>query len=314
MPDITVIGCGVSGLSSAVRLQQAGFNVTILTRDRPQFTTSMAAGAVWYGGGSLGKAREWAEITLEHFMALSKKENTGVAITRLREVFPHAMPDPWYKDLIPHFETIEKETLPEGSKTGFIVDIPIVESPRYLQYLHDIFIEAGGKIELQEIKMLDELKYEHPLIVNCTGVWARQVADDPSVFPIRGQTIVIDAPHITQGYMDDFSFTYLFPRGDGVLIGGVAQPDVWDIGIDLSLTADIVARCSQVNVTVGYAPILNQFVGLRPGRDKVRLEAEKLSDECTVIHNYGHAGVGYTLSWGCAGDVVTLAKNLDKPS
>jgi len=312
MPEIIVIGCGVSGLSSAVRLQQAGFDVSILTRDRPQFTTSMAAGAVWYGGGSLGKAREWAELTLDHFMALAKQADTGVQVVRLREVFPHPMTDPWYKDLIPHFDRIDKDQLPVGSVAGFVVDVPIVESPRYLQYLHDQFIDNGGTIELREIKMLDDLKYDASLLVNCTGVWAKQVADDPTVFPIRGQTLVVDAPHITEGFMNDHNFTYVFPRGDGVLVGGVAEPDVWDLELDKGLSADILARCTRIEPSIAEAPILKQFVGLRPGRTAVRLDSEKLSDNCTVIHNYGHAGLGYTLSWGCAGEVVTLAKNLSE--
>jgi D-amino-acid oxidase len=31
----------------------------------------------------------------------------------------------------------------------------------------------------------------------------------------------------------------------------------------------------------------------------VRLEAERIGATC-VIHNYGHGGAGFTLSWGCA--------------
>jgi D-amino-acid oxidase len=109
MPEVTIIGCGVSGLSSAVLLQTAGFNVKIIAREEPQFTTSFAAGAVWYGGGALGKAREWAEITLEHFQALAEQPNTGVQIVRLREVFPHSYHIPWYYDLLPYFEQIPKK-------------------------------------------------------------------------------------------------------------------------------------------------------------------------------------------------------------
>lgn len=310
MPEITVVGSGVLGMSSAVCLQQAGFDVTIITRDMPKFTTSMAAGAVWYGGGAVGKSREWAEITLEHFQKLATVENSGLHITRLKEVFPHPAETPWFKDLLPYFELIPRDELPANSQSGFVMDVPIVQSPQYLQYLVNQFETNGGTFEINEIKMLDELKYDHALVVNCTGVWARQVADDPSVFPIRGQTIIVDAPDVKQGYMNDQSFTYLFPRNDGVLIGGVAQPNNWNVEIDSNLTIDIVARCSQIEPSVVDAPILHQFVGLRPGRNQVRLETEKLNDSCTVIHNYGHAGVGYTLSWGCAQDVTSLAQGL----
>jgi D-amino-acid oxidase len=46
---------------------------------------------------------------------------------------------------------------------------------------------------------------------------------------------------------------------------------------------------------------------LRPGRPQVRVEASLLRDGRTVVHNYGHSGAGFLLSWGCALDVVDLA-------
>ncbi len=310
MVALIVIGSGVSGLSSAVNLQQAGFDVTIITRDMPQSTTSMAAGAVWYGEGTSGKSREWALTTLKHFQALAGSENSGLHIVRLQEVFPYRIPDPWFIDQLPYYARIPADELPKGFVDGIMMDVPVVESPRYLQFLSDQFLASGGSFDQREIKSLDDLKQDHHLIVNCTGVWARHVAHDPSVYPIRGQTIVVDAPDIKQAYMDDDTFTYLFPRGDGVLIGGVADLNNWDLDVDSTVTSDILARCAQVEPSVLGATIVNQFVGLRPGRGQVRLEAETLSEDCTVIHNYGHAGIGYTLSWGCAIDVVTIAKSL----
>jgi D-amino-acid oxidase len=48
-------------------------------------------------------------------------------------------------------------------------------------------------------------------------------------------------------------------------------------------------------------------VGLRPFRKSgVRLERARLRDSRTIIHNYGHGGSGFTLSWGCAEEVVQL--------
>jgi heterodisulfide reductase subunit A-like polyferredoxin len=42
---IRIVGCGVIGLTSAIRLQENGFNVTIITRDLPPNLTSAVAGA-----------------------------------------------------------------------------------------------------------------------------------------------------------------------------------------------------------------------------------------------------------------------------
>jgi len=59
------------------------------------------------------------------------------------------------------------------------------------------------------------------------------------------------------------------------------------------------------------APIKTVFVGLRPGRTAVRVEDELIREgvrQINVIHNYGHGGSGVTLSWGCAQEVVHLAR------
>lgn len=48
---------------------------------------------------------------------------------------------------------------------------------------------------------------------------------------------------------------------------------------------------------------------LRPFRPSgPRLEAERFGDK-VVIHNYGHGGSGWSLSWGCAEEAVALARS-----
>jgi D-amino-acid oxidase len=55
--------------------------------------------------------------------------------------------------------------------------------------------------------------------------------------------------------------------------------------------------------------VIAQRVGLRPYRRAgIRLESARLGDGRPVIHNYGHGGAGFTLSWGCAEEVCRLAQ------
>lgn len=300
MQQVFVIGAGVSGLTSGLRLQEAGFHTTILTRELPRETTSAAAGAVWWGWLE-GRQREWAEVSLKEFQRLATVVDSGISEIELRDIDSHPAAEPWFKDLIPACVRIPH---------GFLITVPLIETPRYLGYLKACYERLGGKIEQREIGQISELYGENRLIVNCTGVGARQVANDPDVFPVRGQTVRVRAESIGQAYMNDESFTYIFPRKDCVILGGVAQPNNWSREVDPADTNDILSRCEPVEPSLRGAEILGYTVGLRPGRYVVRLEHERVSESCGVIHNYGHGGVGYTLSWGCAADVLALVRQI----
>ena len=83
-----------------------------------------------------------------------------------------------------------------------------------------------------------------------------------------------------------------------------------DLGHDVVLftvreetTASIRRFAVALHPALADAPLLDILVGLRPGRPQVRLEKELYKGR-PLIHNYGHGGSGFTLSWGCAADVA----------
>lgn len=308
MPEVIVIGSGVIGLSAARCLQLNGYDVRIVTREMPLSTTSVAAGAMWSASNLGGRARNWAAATLEHLLPLAKEANSGITLQRMREVYAEKVPDPWYRDRLPFFQRLSKHELRGRLIDGYLMDAPMVAPPIYLERLRDQFLAAGGKLEKRTIATLDELANEASLLVNCTGVGARDLANDETVYPLRGQTMLLDAPGIRVGYMDHEAIDHIFPRADGVLIGGVKVKGDWNRQLDPATAADILQRCARIEKRLANATVLREFVGLRPGRDEVRLELEWLDDGGAVIHNYGHAAVGYTLSWGCAEEVVALAE------
>lgn len=311
MPDIIVIGSGVIGLSAARALQKAGYDVHIVTRDLPHQTTSIAAGAVWSGSALEGRDRDWARATLDHFLPLTKDANSGVTLQRMREVYAEKVADPWYRDRLPFFQRLSKHELRGGLIDGYLMDTPMVAPPIYLQRLHEQFLADGGALEKRKIDSFCDLAGEATLLVNCSGVGARDLARDPGVYPLRGQTMLLDIKGIRVGYMDNSAIDHIFPRADGVLIGGVKVKGDWNRQLDPQIAADIRERCAKIDKRLANATVLREFVGLRPGRDVVRLELERLDDGRPVIHNYGHGAVGYTLSWGCAEAVVALAQKAE---
>ena len=134
------------------------------------------------------------------------------------------------------------------------------------------------------------------------------------------QMIVPPAPCVVDGFERrrsgdkdgrDFYSTfdsknYIYPRRDLCVLGGSFDIDAWDITPDDTLTKTIIEWACTLEPKLKGAEIIDVRVGLRPLRSTVRLEKEILPSNRTVIHNYGHGGCGYTLAWGCAGDVLAM--------
>ena len=91
----------------------------------------------------------------------------------------------------------------------------------------------------------------------------------------------------------------------------------WDTNVDEKETKEILDRVSEFEPTIKNATIIDQWVGLRPVRDCVRLEKEVMDVKTQygsklklqVVHNYGHGGAGISLFWGCALEVKDLVLN-----
>ncbi len=98
---------------------------------------------------------------------------------------------------------------------------------------------------------------------------------------------------------------HIFPRSRDIVLGGTAQPNAWDLSPQDADRAEILGKAALLDPLFNEVEILSEAVGLRPARPTVRLELEKTGDQ-TVVHNYGHGGAGFTLSWGCAEEVVDL--------
>src|SRR5436305_2382188 len=66
-------------------------------------------------------------------------------------------------------------------------------------------------------------------------------------------------------------------------------------------------RVDLVPVDVSWDRVIRTTVGLRPHRDSGFVVRADRLDEKTVIHNYGHGGAGYSLSWGTGQLAADLA-------
>lgn len=319
-----MVGAGVSGLTTAIFLAESGLAVTILTDRPPQETTSVVAGAIW--GLHLVEAGEraarWGRATLAVFRELAGDPATGVRIERgiqaSRGIPPAApVPPAWLTDL-GGCRPCRQEEVPAGFTSGWRYSAPLVHMPTYLGYLQARFAGTGGTLSVAAVSSLAGEACERGAraIVNCSGAYARQLAGDRALTPVRGQTVVVTNPGLTEFFIglpdESAEVAYVFPHGDTVVLGGTETAGDWNLQPDLAAADRILRDCVAVEPRLAGARVLGHRVGLRPARPTVRLEAEPGAEPADggplIVHNYGHGGAGVTLSWGCARDVADLLR------
>lgn len=307
-----VVGCGVAGLSSGIRLLEAGHQVTIWARDLPPATTSSLAAAIWYPYRAYPRERvlAWATRTLDALYDLVDTPGSGVSTIETFEVYRQAVHEPWWRHAVRSFRFAGPDELPAGYPGGYVFETVLVEMPLYLPYLMQRFRARGGHIEQRQVRSLAEPATQADVVVNCAGLGNVELLGDHEMYPVRGQLVRVERTAERRSFLDDYEdelgvIAYVVPRSNDTLLGGQALPNDWSITPDPTIAAEIVARCAQLVPEVAGARVLEHLVGLRPGRSSVRVEAEG-TPGALLVHNYGHGGAGVTLSWGCAEEVVRL--------
>ena len=314
--QIVVVGAGVSGLTSAICLAEAGWPVRVWAAALPQQTTSVVAGAVWAPPRPSERAVQtlsWTEHSLRVFRELADDPATGVRMAPALAVGDLSGADAMSSaaTLIPDLRPADPGDIPEGwnvGRTGYRATMPMIDMPRYLDYLTQRLATAGCQIEIHPVRSLTEAADAAPIVVNCAGLGAGALVGDDTVRPLFGQHVVLTNPGLQQLFLEINSgpeWICYFPHPQRVVCGGISIPDRWDINPEPEVSERIIQRCHRIEPRLGEAEVIETITGLRPDRPSVRVEAEPLG-RALCVHNYGHSSNGVTLSWGCARDVVRL--------
>ncbi len=240
-----VLGCGVSGLSTALLLQRRYQNgpgtVTIYAKDLPPNTTSNVAGAWW----SPTSAYEEPVVTarfIEQFRAACRISNRAFQLLVGAEYGVR-----WIDtlELMRHEASLQRE-LTGGNDLYYQTEVHrdpdtyfgfpfvreyksmLIEPSIYLSALLRDFYIAGGRVVVKEFKSRAELaRLREPVIFNCTGLGSRALFDDKDLTPVRGQIeVLLPQPEIDYCYL---SSGYMFPRRDGIVLGGTWDHDDWSL-------------------------------------------------------------------------------------
>jgi D-amino-acid oxidase len=307
---LTVVGAGIIGLTSALHARRAGHTVEIVAAAPPPETTSSIAAALWYPYRAFPRdaVARWAAAGFAALTELAGDPRTGVRSRTGRELFRERAPDPWWRDAVPSLRRVPSAELPAGYADGLELTVPVVDMATHLTWLATHLQELGVPLTRRRVDDLDALSSGADVVVNCTGLGARELCDDATLLPVRGQVVVVEQVGLERWTLDQSDpdvVTYVVPRLDTIVLGGTAEEGDEDLAVRPVTAEQVLARCAAVVPEIAGARVLAHRVGLRPGRPVVRLETEDRSAG-PVVHCYGHGGAGVTLAHGCAQDVVGL--------
>ena len=296
---------------------------------------------------SLRKSKQWSVTSYKRFNELAAQPTTGVRMVpavfyfRQRvETCPHERQK--MEEAMAHVQGFEhsSELIDRygvnrglGLCDAYSYLAPLIETSVYMEWLRNELLLRDCRFEQRQLtqpladteqSLCDE--YNACAIVNCSGLGSIELAGD-AMQPLRGALIRVQndgttMPRIAAAHcvahndnVPHQQMIYILPRGPNhLLLGGIAELGQWDTDIGLSNYApirDILQRCQEFLPALKAAVIDEHDpvrVGLRPYRQQnVRLEREA---PFRIVHNYGHGGSGFTLSWGCGEETVTLIKSL----
>lgn len=234
-----VIGCGAVGLATARTLQRRGFDVTIYAKDLPPETTSNIAGASWFPTHVVDEARrtpafdsqfERAARFAHRAYQLMIGDDYGVH-WRQQYALSNAADDDgsvsWdyamLRDLFPAGRTLTRSENPFPARHVYVDNMMFMEPSIYLMAVLRDFYIAGGhvrRVAFAEPRQLAGLP--ETVVVNCTGLGARELFGDRELTPIKGQLhALIPQPEVDYAMVT--GGLYMFPRRDGIMLGGTFE-------------------------------------------------------------------------------------------
>ncbi|GAB3218203.1 FAD-binding oxidoreductase [Algoriphagus aestuariicola] len=311
MRSATVVGCGIVGLTSAITLQEQGFQVKIIAKEKYDSTLSSKVGAIWFPFEiePKEKANTWASLAYRRYHQ-EANPTKGVSFIPFLTAYTAESNNDWTNQLPEgSVRNALSSELPKGMEAAFISIVPLAEPTKYLPHLYQRFIENGGSFENQEISSMEQLAALDELVTNCTGLGAKEICQDEDLHPMRGQILRCEKLPVASfaNPTKKGALSYVINRSEDSVIGGTDYENDWNEKADPADTVLILDRLKDTGISQD-PKILEILVGLRPRRSEVRFEFD--ANYPGVFHNYGHGGAGFTVAWGCALELAKKLKNL----
>jgi len=253
-PRVAVIGCGVMGLTTARLLQDRGFEATIYAKELPPDTTSNVAGGQWspFTVFDEESATPAFRQQLERAARLSNRyfqnlvgDTYGVRWIEnyiLRDSPPPQQQPSPIRDLFFAADVLPRHDHPFAASHVSRFTTMLIEPPVFLPAITRDFLLRGGRIHVREFhEARDLFRLDEKVVVNCAGLGAHALFGDTELTPIKGQLAIL-LPQPEVDYIMIKGDYYMFPRRDGIVLGGTHDRDEWRLDVDPAVTARILAN------------------------------------------------------------------------
>ncbi len=258
---VAVVGSGVMGLTSARLLQDAGWEVTIYTRNVARHTTSNVAAGEWspysVHDADVSSDAFKAQLTWAARIAHHAYTNLGGSDYGIRWLETYALSDSpdagdgegEFADLFPHTATLGPGEHPFPSTYVHRIVTMQIDPAVLLRRLTRDFQIAGGNFVIRNFKdRADVLSLSEPIIFNCSGLGAAELFNDTDLVPAKGQLVFL-LPDPGVDYMTfggGQGMLHMFPRSDVLLLGGIFKLNDYTTHTEPDETTRIVTEHQRI--------------------------------------------------------------------
>ena len=248
---VAVIGAGIVGLTTARLVQEAGFPVTLYAAALPPDTTSNIAGGQWSPFGHYRESEVTPEWRTQFAAALDYSwrrfqimtgDDYGIRwLTTYVEGDGGPDPSNPLERYHPAGRNLSRGEHPFPLDGIASFETMYAETGRLLrQLMRDVQI-AGGRFAVRRFASPAAVAaLPESLVFNCTGLGARDLFGDTAMEPVRGQlAILLPQPEVRYAFTGQAG--YMFPRADGIILGGTFERGEWSTTPEPAAIARIIA-------------------------------------------------------------------------
>ncbi len=251
-----VLGCGTVGLATARLLQEKGYEVTIYTKEMPPHVTSFLATGTWSPSYWVCDPEKitpefracWERACRFSFRTFQNLLGFNDVVSWVDEYHvrheppgPPGGPEPLeISGLLPARVELGRREHPFRGRYVSRMTSMMFNIPTYLHKQLGDFLLFGGKVQVREIKRLEDIDaLPEKCVINCMGLGAKAVFNDEELTPVSGQlACLIPQPEVT--YRLSTPGAYAIARKDGIYLGGNSIVGNWDTTPDRAHTEKVV--------------------------------------------------------------------------